>query len=151
MKTTLVKQIAQTVEARQNCIKSNNPWADKHKEILNQLNDLLPSGSGIDNGTKIDIETSKPDRLVFNFSYHHMNEGGYYDGWTHHELIVTPSLVHGFNLRITGRDRNQTKEYLYEVYQSALSEVIDFDNETKQYFVPAWRESAKRFQESNAV
>lgn len=74
MKTTLVKQISQTIKARENCIKSNNPWADKHEEILNQLNDLLPSGSGIDNGTKLDIEASKPDRLAFNFSYHHMNE-----------------------------------------------------------------------------
>lgn len=151
MKTTLVKQISQTIEARLNCLERNISYYANHEDTLNQLNDLLPSGSGIDNGTKLDLDDSKPDRLVFTFGYHHMNDGGMYDGWTDHTLIVTPSLAHGFNMRITGRDRNCTKEYLYDVYGEALREVIDYDKESQKYFSPELRESAQRFTESNAV
>jgi len=50
---------------------------------------------------------------------------GYHDGWTDHQLIVTPSLQFGFHIRITGKDRNQTKDYLHETFQYALSEEVD--------------------------
>jgi len=43
-----------------------------------------------------------------------------YDGWTEHKIIVTPSLMAGFNLQITGKDKGQIKEYLCEVYQTWL-------------------------------
>lgn len=74
-----------------------------------------------------------------------------YDGWTDHTVIVTPSLRSGFDIRITGRDRNQTKEYLYEVFDSALREVIDFDHETKKYFVPSWREAAAEYDKALGI
>ena len=48
---------------------------------------------------------------------------GMYDGWTEHELHVTPSFG-GIDLRITGRDRNETKGYLYDVYAIALQAEI---------------------------
>lgn len=82
----------------------------------------LPSGSGIDRGTIIDRERSRPDRIVLVCSFHHMNEHGYYDGWTDHEVIVRPSLAWGFTLRVTGRDRNGIKDYLHDVYMHALRE-----------------------------
>ncbi len=146
MTTKLYQQIARTIEARLNCIKSGNDWQLRHEETLEAFNDLLPSGSGIDSGTKIDIDASKPDKLVFNFSYHHMNDGGMYDGWTDHQLIVTPSLSFGFACRITGPNRNDVKDYLHEVYSSAMSEIVDFDNETRSYFLPSMREAAAQFQ-----
>lgn len=152
--TQLYQQIARTIDARLRCIATSNDFAERHEDVLSELNDLLPSGSGIDNGTKIDLDASKPDRLVFNFSYHHMNDGGMYDGWTDHQLIVTPSLSFGFDCRITGKDRNQTKEYLYEVYGSALREAVDFDHQTKSYFLPSMREAAAQFKagvESGAI
>ena len=142
----LYEQIARIIDARIRCIETNNDWWMKHDETLRELNDLLPSGSGIDNGTKLCIEESKPNRLVFSFGYHHMNDGGMYDGWTEHTLVVTPSLMSRFDLRITGSNRNQIKDYLYEVFQSALDETIDFDDETRKYFVVSWRESAAQFQ-----
>ena len=146
MQTQLYQQIARTIEARLNCIERNNPFRFEHEDTLESMNDLLPSGSGIDNGTKIDLDASKPDRLVFNFSYHHMNDGGMYDGWTDHQLIVTPSLSFGFACRITGPNRNDVKDYLHEVYSSAMSEIVDFDNETRAYFLPSMREAAAQFQ-----
>lgn len=147
----LYQQIARIVEARLNCIERGNDWSLKHEDTLSEINDLLPSGSGIDTGTKIDLDESKPNRLVFNFSYHHMNDDGMYDGWTDHQVIVTPSLSFGFDLRISGRNRNDVKDYLHEVYQSALSEIVDFDKEKQCYFLPSMRQAAAEFQHKVAT
>ena len=49
-----------------------------------------------------------------------MNEYGAYVGWTEHDVIVTPAFD-GFNLRVTGRDRNQIKEYIGDVFHTWLS------------------------------
>lgn len=127
MQDKLYSLIANKLQARASCQASGNTkWFDKHTESIEELvREHMPSGSGIDTGTKFSFEDSKPNRLVFYFSYHHMDENGYYAGWTDHKLIVTPSLISGFDMRITGRDRNDIKEYLYQVYQFALSEIID--------------------------
>ena len=128
MKRKLVTVIASTIQARLNCIERDNAeWLDKHEErILALVKNEMPSGCGIDCGTRIELEESRPDRLVFTASYHHMNESGMYDGWTNHKIIVTPSLVFGYNLRITGRDRNKIKEYLHEDYFNALETEVEF-------------------------
>jgi hypothetical protein len=121
------QRLAVLFQAIENCKKSNNTdWLERHTESIIELVDrYMPSGSGIDTGTKFNFETSKPNKLVFSFGYHHMDENGYYDGWTEHTLIVTPSLAFDFDMRITGRNRNSTKEYLYEVFQFALSESVE--------------------------
>ena len=75
----------------------------------------MPSGSGVDSGTKL-LDNSTPDRLVFQADFHHMDENGFYDGWTEHQIIVTPSLAYGFNVRITGRNRNEIKDYLADLF-----------------------------------
>jgi hypothetical protein len=120
----IYEKIALTLQAWENCIISNNKeWQQRHKAILETIMRNGPSGSGIDCGTKLDMEASNPDKLVFNVSFHHMNDGGYYDGWTTHKIIVTPSLVFGLHIRITGRDRNEIKEHLHEVYSIWLQEL----------------------------
>jgi hypothetical protein len=120
------RALATTIEARQNCVKAGNQeWQCRHSETLIQIaENCLPSGSGVDCGTKLDIEFSNPDKLVFDVDYHHMSDGGYYDGWTKHQVIVTPSLGHEFSLQITGPDRNDIKEYLHEIFHAALSEML---------------------------
>lgn len=116
--------IASTVQALHNCNKSNNiEWAQKHNDTLHKLEGKLPSGSGIDCGTKIDKSASNSKKIILTFSFHHMNDGGFYDGWTDHKVIITPSF-NGFDIKITGRDRNQIKEYLYDVYSFALNEEV---------------------------
>ncbi len=122
MTKPLYQQLASLLQARLNCIASNNQeWLGNHNQkILELVKEFMPSGSGIDSGTEMDLDASNPDKLVFTFGYHHMNEGGYYDGWTFHKAIVRPSLMSGFNLTITGKDRNQIKEYLHETYSQAL-------------------------------
>ena len=120
MKTYQV--IAQTLQAIENCRQSGNQeWLDRHEERLHDILEDFPSGSGFDNGTKLDEDRSTPNRLIFTTAFHHMNEGGMYDGWTDHEVIVTPDLAFGFVLRITGRDRNQIKDYIGEMFHYCLS------------------------------
>ena len=93
-------------------------------EEIERLMALMPSGSGWDCGTKVS-EDSKPDRLVFYGEFHHMDEQGSYDGWTDHSIIVTPSLAHGFKMRITGKDRNEIKDYLHEMFDFALWQEVE--------------------------
>ncbi len=123
---TVCRQLAVLVQARLNCIKAGNDvWLDKHETAIVQLvQDTAPSGSGIDCGTRIDLDASTGDKLVFTFSYHHMNDGGCYDGWTEHKCVVTPSLTCSFDVRITGRDRNEIKDYLHEVYSMWLGQTV---------------------------
>lgn len=135
----LYRLIAQTVEAHDNCAKSGNlELKIRHRETLNYLErNLLPSGSGIDNGTRIDFDRTTPDRLVFYLDFHHMNDGGFYDGWTEHRLTVKASLTNGIDIHISGRDRNAIKDYLYEVYDCALREFVEWDNERERWqFAP---------------
>jgi len=85
----------------------------------------LPSGSGIDRGTMIDLDKSTPNKLRLITAYHHMNENGMYDEWTEHTVTVTPDLMHGFTLKIGGRNRNDIKDYLYDVYREDLSKELE--------------------------
>lgn len=115
------QKVASLVVARLNCISANNDvWLDKHEtEILRICKEFLPSGSGIDTGTKIDFDRSNHAKLVFTFGYHHMNDGGMYDGWTEHVLTVRPDW-RGPDLTISGRNRNDIKDYLYDVFSCDL-------------------------------
>jgi len=97
-------------------------WMDKHRARIESLvKDQMPSGSGFDSGTTLDIEASHAEKLVFLTSFHHMNEVGYYDGWTEHSITVTPSLAHEIHLRISGRNRNDIKEGIHQAFHSALT------------------------------
>jgi hypothetical protein len=92
---------------------------------LQKLESFLPSGSGFDNGSTINLKESRPDRLVIDTAFHHMDEHGYYDGWTEHKVIVTPSLQWGYVLRVTGRNRNWIKDYIYEVFDCIKYEEVE--------------------------
>lgn len=115
--------LAQALDARQRCEKTGNDgWRDEwHDRIEWLMREHMPSGSGVDCGTRFDWDASTPNRLVLSFSFHHMNAAGYYDGWTEHKAVISPDFVHGFDLRVTGRNRNAIKDCLGELYHSALS------------------------------
>lgn len=78
-----------------------------------------PSGSGFDNGIEL-CETSTPERLVFLTAFHHMNEHGFYVGWTNHTVVVTPCFT-GFNIRVTGRNKNCVKDLIADTFHHWLS------------------------------
>jgi hypothetical protein len=67
-----------------------------------------------------------------------MNDGGYYDDWTSHDVIVTGSLVSGFNLRVGGRDKRQIKDCIAEMFTHAL----DADSDHIQAVKPSQFASA---------
>lgn len=117
-----VKDLAGKFHAYLNCVKSNNnEWKGKHEDSINAMLENLPSGSGIDAGIKFDWNKSTPEKIVFNFGFHHMNENGYYNGWTDHSLIITASLYFGINIRITGKDRNMIKDYLTDLFHEVFT------------------------------
>ena len=97
---------------------------------LDELSKLLPSGSGIDSGCTIDEEKSTKNKIIIHSSFHHMDENGFYCGWSNFDIIVTPDLLYEFNLKIVGRKAiypafSDTKEYLYSVFYDALDENIN--------------------------
>lgn len=125
----LYSELASVVQARLNCSKdlafhqsqqtATAEWFDKHSERIDQLvRNYMPSGGGFDNGTTLDLDLSHADKLVFCTAYHHMVEG-YYEGWTEHTVTVTPSFNH-FHLRVSGRNRNDIKDYIADTFSCAL-------------------------------
>lgn len=121
MKKPLYKNIACNLEIINRCAESHPHAVDAAKDRnVHLVENFMPHGSGIDAGIKLLAEESNKNKIVFQFCFHHMNDGGFYDGWTEHKAIVTPSLQFDFDLKITGRDRNDVKEYLYEIISHAL-------------------------------
>lgn len=112
------RHISGLISAIENCKKSGNQeWLDKHMARLQGIvSDTAPSGSGFNNGTKLDLDASTPEKLVFSTAFHHMDENGGYDGWTQHRVIVRPSLMHDIVLTVSGRDRNEIKEYIDQTF-----------------------------------
>jgi hypothetical protein len=129
MKRKVYQELATAIDARLRCVESGNTewytrWTDRIESIAQVY---LPHGSGFDSGTTVNLDKSTRNRIVLDTSYHHMDESGYYSGWTDHQVIVTPDFVTGFDIRITGRNRNDWKDYAYQVFESVLSEEITDD------------------------
>ena len=120
----LYSKLASTVDAMHRCEEKPEQygeWATKHAETISALvREHMPSGSGFDCGTQMDCIESHAEKLVFTTSFHHMNDVGYYDGWTEHTITVTPSFIGGFNLRVSGRNRKDIKDYIHDVFSQAL-------------------------------
>lgn len=109
--------LSQNIAAYNQC---NKEWKDKAEDRINDISEFLPHGSGIDGKCEIDLIQSKENRIVFFFEYHHMDENGYYCGWTEHNVIVTPKFG-GFDIQITGRNKNQCKDYFYDLWYNTFS------------------------------
>lgn len=110
---------------------------------LDQLaRDFLPSGSGCDAGTDIVWEDMRPNRLVLNVPFHHMDENGFYDDWTYHKVTIRPCLQFGFTMKIDGRNRNEIKDYLADLFDDCLRSkfrLVKDDRPIKSGRVVGWR------------
>lgn len=100
------------------------------EDTLEQLcKEHLPSGSGFDCGTELVedecIQGDMATKLVFITEYHHMDEHGGYDGWTAHTVKVTPDWS-GFNLAVTGRDRDGIKDFIGDTFHTCLTREVDY-------------------------
>jgi hypothetical protein len=129
------------------------------------LETFLPRGSGIDSGTKIDLDKSEPNKIVLTFDYHHMDEHGYYDGWScGWKAIITPTfqcfsgidiqIKSGkFNSRSHSRRYNDDnfKDYLYETYYYVLGLPIvhAYDQTNCEVVYFSLDEAKRKFPDSN--
>lgn len=113
---TLISLIAKNCEWLKTV---NENYLDLCESRIEKLESLLPSGSGINCGCKIDREKSGLKKVVINTSFHHINNG-YYSGWTEHKIVITPNLSDYPDMRITGENKNQIKEYLEDVFSDCL-------------------------------
>ena len=136
MKAALYAHIAQLVDARLRCLatpRTHGDWAHRHGERVRSLaREHLPHGSGFDSGCQVDLDASTSDKLVIRTSYHHMDENGSYDGWTEHVVTVRPSLAFGTRMTVSGRNRNDIKDYILETFHEALHAEIDTQQDTRE-------------------
>lgn len=125
----LYQRLASLCAAIINCKNSGNKeWEQIHIErACKFVEDNLPYGSGFDNGTQLDFDQSHQNRLVFTTAFHHMDEGGMYDGWSEHEVSISASLTFGIKVVVHGRDRNDIKDYIAECFDHALTERFTAD------------------------
>ena len=119
------EKLARTIVARKNCEESGNEeWRIKHGEVITNLLSDAPSGGGFDSGTSLSTLKSDTAKLVFDTSFHHMDEYGGYCGWTDHQVIIVPSFLDGYAIRVTGRNVNDIKTYITDVFCEWLSEEV---------------------------
>ena len=137
IQTVNLTKLSRTLQAKKNCLQAIaterakvepnekeitrvSQWVDKHQESIDEILKALPHGSGIDSGVTFDQNKSTSEKHIFSVPFHSMNEHGYYDGWVDFTLIVTPCFG-GYNIRITGRDKNQLKEYLSQLFYETFT------------------------------
>jgi len=104
------------------CLKFKN--IDYYEKLVQKLLDKLPHGSGIDGKHWLVLEESNVNKIVIGGSYHKMNENGLYDGWISYRVIIVPSFINDYDIRIRGRfngfKNQQIKYQLYMTYDLFL-------------------------------
>ena len=127
MARKVYRELAVAIDAMQTCQNrtkaggTDSGWGESWREYIETIcREMLPSGGGWNSGTKMDFDASQGEKLVLYGSFHHMDENGCYDGWTDHRVTVYPSMIHRISLAISGRNRNDIKDYLYDRFRCAL-------------------------------
>ena len=119
----------------------DDKWIDYREDLIEFVErNILPSGSGFDSGTTIDLDNSNDKKITFITSFHHLNENGFYDGWTEHKVIIRPTF-YGIDIKVTGKDRNDIKDYIGEMFSHVLND--DFDQYNEQVMKLVGRRCAK--------
>lgn len=106
-------QLAQDIQWYKN---GSDDYKGIAEDKIRELEKQLPYGSGVDAGSSVNLKLSTGHKIVIDTAFHHMNENGCYDGWTYHQVIITPCLMFGYKLRVTGRNRNRIKDHLYNLF-----------------------------------
>jgi hypothetical protein len=126
MKEKLYQRLSVILGAKKRCEASNNQeWLEKHEKTIQEIMSSAPRGSGIDSGTiLLEDKCIEGQRLVFQADFHHMDKYGFYSGWTTHTITVYPTFS-GIQLDISGRNRNELKSYLYEIFSTWLETILE--------------------------
>jgi hypothetical protein len=113
--------------------------AARWKYLLEQCEaNLLPRGSGIDNGTKIDMDRSRDSKIVLTFDYHHMDKVGYvgyYTHWSSYTAIITPTFD-GFAVNIRGCNTNNIIDYLPDTFAQNLGSLVLWTSDSVSFYQP---------------
>lgn len=133
MKDKLYRTLAQVVGAYIRCKADaekgddgKREWMHKHRDRIHELTKAhMPSGSGFDAGTNLDLGESTEEKLIFHTSFHHMDDGGMYDGWTTHKVVVIPSLAFNYRLRIGGVNKRDIKTYISDTFHECLDREVE--------------------------
>ena len=93
------------------CIRYLNYFTEEH----------LPRGSGFDGSTGIDANNSTRNSIIIWTEFHHMNDLGYYDGWSTHTFTMTADLEFGFELEHTyeGCEEHEA-DFIFDHMREAL-------------------------------
>lgn len=121
------QQIAGLIQARKTCIETENyTWKENHENTLDEISkNLLPSGSGFDSGSKINIEASTSEKIIIDSGFHVMDEDGFYAEWLNLVITVKPSLQFGFLMTIKGipaKYKFQITDYVNDSFYEALNQ-----------------------------
>ncbi len=120
---TVIEKLAATLFTRtlfSQDEETKEKWEEKAEEIVEEY---LPSGSGFDSGTKIIWEKTTKDKIVFQADFHHMDDNGYYDGWTEHQVTVRPGFL-GMEISVSGRNKRDIKDYILDTFRYDLEKKI---------------------------
>lgn len=121
----LYQKVSSLISAKYNhSFEQNKEWEiSKIKELVKEH---FPHGSGFDGKTYFDLDLSHSGKLVLFTEFHHMNENGYYDGWSTLKIVVKPSLQFGFDFKLTGiaRKYNLDRDYFEDVINTFLDTEI---------------------------
>ncbi len=91
----------------------------------NLVAEHFPSGSGFDSGTTIEWDECKYNKIVLRADFHHIDDNGFYCGWSEHKIVIKPSFTFGYDLVITGKNRRGIKEYIGDIIHGILQKDID--------------------------
>ena len=118
-------KLYQSIASQLNIIerRPDTSFAVKAEQRLERLLKQLPSGSGFDAGCEL-LDNSTSNKLIFSADFHHMNEHGFYCGWSEHKVIIKPNLIFGFSMRITGRDERGIKDYIADTFHYILDSEV---------------------------
>lgn len=106
----LYQKIARVVSQK------NTPKKAKELALLEKL---LPIGNGVETGCVILLKSTEK-RIEVDTAYWHPNYSYETSRWTEHQVVITPSFEGEINIRITGKNENNVKDYLYDIFHEAL-------------------------------
>ena len=128
-KISIYKELGRCINIFAQHTKNSNLFSDAIVEnCVEKAEDLVkthfPSGSGFDSGTIIVWDKCKHNKIVLRADFHHMDDNGYYCGWSEHEVIIVPSFTFGFYLHVTGKNKRGIKEYIEDTMHYVLNKEL---------------------------
>jgi hypothetical protein len=128
--TKFYQRLSACLSALKTCIENNvSEFIDSWSEEIEKLVNEMPHGSGFDSPITLNNE-STPEKLIFDGSFHCMDENGFYAGWLDFTAIVEPSLQYGFTLDVKIMDKTVVPEeidtdLLLEYINDSICEVLN--------------------------